>query len=462
MGYLYIVSFTNLINDSCFKIGVTSNPSVNRLLSRYRTYGDCIIIAFVSLGNLDMFHYETLIKRSVQEGRMIHGDTMVSEWIRIRYESLVLVIKAVLMLNSIIKIHSDHFIIEEPEDLVDKRFLEIPLKFRCKIMEPISFGDFDPSINDVYQLLVPPSKLHKINIDQMFPGRDPVSMRVYFMVNTIDVDDSTSVNKIQTENNKQLPIENAPNTQYNNTSQLLTECPGSSVPRTRKTPDAPRLTKIPDAPHMTTIPDSPYMTKIPDAPRMARIPDSPQFTKIPDSPQFTKIPDSPHMKKIPGHDSQVVLDRLEYNYQSMRNAAGHLLGLCSKLSGNRVAILDVDKCEPEVRHFCENNSLIVSVPEIAKKIRFDPPKSNQFMNKMDKLYSLLVSFINEKCVIGPNHKIMASTFLSVFSKEIGEDINNKIEFPALMLRYSENNPNLQINKRSTCKGVIYSGIEIQT
>ncbi len=52
MGYLYIVSYTNIINDNRFKIGVTSNPNTKDLLSRYRTYGDCIIIAFISLGGI--------------------------------------------------------------------------------------------------------------------------------------------------------------------------------------------------------------------------------------------------------------------------------------------------------------------------------------------------------------------------------------------------------------------------
>lgn len=181
MSYLYIISFANIINDNCFKIGVTGNPSVDRLLSRYRTYGDCIIIAFVSLINLNAFHYETLIRESMSEGLMIHGGTMVSEWVRIRYESLVLVIKAVLTLNMSVKIHSEHFIIDEAEEIVDKRFLEIPQRFRRIIIEPISFGNFEPNINDIYELLIPPSKLDLIDINQLFPKRDIVSMISYFI-----------------------------------------------------------------------------------------------------------------------------------------------------------------------------------------------------------------------------------------------------------------------------------------
>ncbi len=128
-----------------------------------------------------MYHYESLIKQSLYDGRIIHGEKMVSEWVRIRYESLVLIIKAVIILNRQIKIHPEHFYIEEPNEIIDKKFLEIPVKFRVNITEAISFDAFEPSINNICELLVPPSKLDLLKIDEMFVNKDLVSIKNYFI-----------------------------------------------------------------------------------------------------------------------------------------------------------------------------------------------------------------------------------------------------------------------------------------
>ncbi|CAH6419296.1 Hypothetical protein HVR_LOCUS497 [uncultured virus] len=180
MGYLYILSYTNLINDSRFKIGITDNPSIGDLLVRYRTYGDCIIISFISLGYLDPFYYESLIKRSLYDGRILHGTTL-TEWVRIRYHALVLVIKAVINLGRPIKIHPDHYIIDEPENIQDPRFTTIFDFSNRNITEPINFADFEPEINNVYELLIPPNKLDSININELFPKNDVISMVGYFI-----------------------------------------------------------------------------------------------------------------------------------------------------------------------------------------------------------------------------------------------------------------------------------------
>lgn len=70
---------------------------------------------------------------------------MISEWFRIRYESLVLVIKAVITMNRKIRIHPEHFYIEEPGEIIDRRFIEIPEKFRHEITEVVPFRDLDSS-----------------------------------------------------------------------------------------------------------------------------------------------------------------------------------------------------------------------------------------------------------------------------------------------------------------------------
>ncbi len=153
MVYLYILTYSNIVHDNCFKIGVTSNPNINKLLSRYRTYGDCLLLNFIYLDTLDKFHHETLIKNSLLEGRMIHGET-TTEWIRIRYDSLVLVVKVIMMINRSIKIHPDHFVMDEIDLTTDKRFLEIPFRFRRKITEPESLISFEIQNHQIYRLLV--------------------------------------------------------------------------------------------------------------------------------------------------------------------------------------------------------------------------------------------------------------------------------------------------------------------
>lgn len=203
MGFFYIVSFADAIHDNRFKIGVTSNPSVRSLLSRYRTYGDCILIAFFSLGPLNIFHYESLIKDSLSECRMINGLDTASEWVRIRYESLVLVIKAVIMMGYPIKIHSDHFIVDEPDTMIDYRFAQIPVKFRRHIITPLSYHEFEPEVNEIYQLLISPCEIRTVNINERYSRRDRISMMRYFSVEN-ENDDIITTTPIYLNINREL------------------------------------------------------------------------------------------------------------------------------------------------------------------------------------------------------------------------------------------------------------------
>lgn len=154
--------------------------------------------------------------------------------------------------------------------------------------------------------------------------------------------------------------------------------------------------------------------------------------------------------------------RVEPDYISLYNIAEYLLGVSGKLSGKRFAVIDVDTLEPDMIKDYENKGYIIAPFDLTSKIRINPPKSEIFTSKMDRLYGLLVSYINENCIIGENYKISAVTLLSAFSQEIDEIVNNKIEFPILMKRYMENNKHLHIDKRATSKGVMYSGIDLRT
>lgn len=152
---------------------------------------------------------------------------------------------------------------------------------------------------------------------------------------------------------------------------------------------------------------------------------------------------------------------VEHTYDSIYSAAEYLLGICVGIDNKRLAIVDIDTCSPEMISSYEQHDLIIPVPEKIIGVRFTPQKSQLFANKIDKLYSLLEAFIREKCVIKYNRKITAAALLSKFSTEIGETVGNKTEFPMLMKRYMESNPRTQIEKCSTAKGIIYSGIDIR-
>ncbi|CAH6419291.1 Hypothetical protein HVR_LOCUS492 [uncultured virus] len=320
MGYLYIISFIEIIHDSRFKIGVTNNPNIDKLISRYRTYGDCILINFISLesildsdndtelssvsklGSVDAFHYENLIKNSLHEGRMIHGGTMVSEWIRIRYESLVLTIKAVIIMNRKIKIHSDHFIIDEPDDIVDRRFLELPTPFNRTITEPTLFNDFEPKIINVYELLVPPSKLDIINLDEMFPRKDIISMLEYFTNfenksnKTITINEDENKTNIVAQTDAEIPIKILTlSIQSDNAKQISSsvKTSNSAIDKTNakevqdiiQTKGLTRLSK--HIVHFNRIPDSSQLGNLPDQD------DKYQKESLSNKIKVSKIPDSP-------------------------------------------------------------------------------------------------------------------------------------------------------------------------
>lgn len=161
-----------------------------------------------------------------------------------------------------------------------------------------------------------------------------------------------------------------------------------------------------------------------------------------------------------GGESNSGMLRVNYDYQSMYDAAKYFLGLCSKLSGQRLTITNIDTFAPEIIEYFETNNLVIAPVNPTRKVRFDPPKQTYFNMKLDRLYSLLEIFMDTKCVFGPNNKIMAITLLQKFSEEIKENVGNKVEFPMLMKRYIENNGHLQLKKKITHKGVSYLGIDL--
>ena len=82
-----------------------------------------------------------------------------------------------------IRIHSDHFIVEEQDVIVDYRFIEIPQRFRRKINSHIPFGEFEPDINEICQLLISPCEIGSVDLNVRFMRRDIVSMIGYFSMN---------------------------------------------------------------------------------------------------------------------------------------------------------------------------------------------------------------------------------------------------------------------------------------
>lgn len=152
----------------------------------------------------------------------------------------------------------------------------------------------------------------------------------------------------------------------------------------------------------------------------------------------------------------------EYSIDSMYDDVEYILGLISKYSGKRMAIIDVGTLDPETIIEYERNNLIIPVPTNRRKIKYNLSKQAIFADRMERLYSLLDTFIHERCVIGPKCKITAATLLSLFNSVTCESVNNKVEFPMLMKQYIENNRNFEINKQNTSKGIVYNGITIRS
>jgi hypothetical protein len=152
----------------------------------------------------------------------------------------------------------------------------------------------------------------------------------------------------------------------------------------------------------------------------------------------------------------------EYNIESMCDDAEYILGLVRKYSGKRLALIDVDTLDPETIDAYERNNLIIPIPVNRRKIKYNLTKQGIFADRIERLYALLEIFISEKCSIGPRNKITASALILAFNTEIGDIVNNKVEFPVLMKRYIETNEELGIMKQNTSKGIVYTGISLRS
>ncbi|CAH6419236.1 Hypothetical protein HVR_LOCUS435 [uncultured virus] len=150
---------------------------------------------------------------------------------------------------------------------------------------------------------------------------------------------------------------------------------------------------------------------------------------------------------------------IEYTPESLLEAAKYFAGLYSQLSGQQLALISLaDQPENIIKAHIDNGTIINSSDKIRKR-KFNPPHQSITSSKMERLFSLLSKFIEDKCIIGPSYSIKGSVLLGAFSEEIGEPIENKHEFPSLMNMIME--PHNNISKKSTCKGVVYMGITLK-
>lgn len=185
--YFYIISSPELLRNSSFKIGITETSDIRILQSRYNTYVDGFILAFINLNGKDRTSIEKLLKLSLLKGRKIHTKT-VTEIIRIRYNALVLTLKAIVDLGIQIVIHPDYFILPDddilPQDRdnhYDYRFHSIPEEFASKrVTGPILLRNFEPNINNYFELLVDPAKVSYVDFNRLFPHNNVDDIIDYF------------------------------------------------------------------------------------------------------------------------------------------------------------------------------------------------------------------------------------------------------------------------------------------
>lgn len=86
-------------------------------------------------------------------------------------------------------------------------------------------------------------------------------------------------------------------------------------------------------------------------------------------------------------------------------------------------------------------------------------KSEVSQNKTDDIYNLFVEFM-KKAKFSDNYTTPSCELSHCFNLFANKPVSHNRALPALMKKYLDNNPNLNVYKRQTNKGIVYSGFRI--
>lgn len=149
--------------------------------------------------------------------------------------------------------------------------------------------------------------------------------------------------------------------------------------------------------------------------------------------------------------------------ESFYNMGIHFMGSYAEKTGKDLFLIDSNKLDPEAIEFLKKYGVLTPIPKHnnVKDVMIQRSKDVFYAEKIEKLYKLFDSFMKFFYEPDPNSEIGSNNLMSMFKVNIDETEDISIDFPILMNRYLEENPNSGITKRLTSKGVVYEGIKFK-
>ena len=135
-------------------------------------------------------------------------------------------------------------------------------------------------------------------------------------------------------------------------------------------------------------------------------------------------------------------------------------GLYSRLTGIPCfVIVDQRHLQPGDQLFLEENHLVRPV-EPDTKIIFEPPRREIQKQFEQEALQRLHRFIEDKCVIDPSYRVLASQLHGEFEEEIEEPITPNRLFPRLMKQIMKSNR--WMTKRIVGGKTMYCGLQLRS
>ncbi|CAH6419246.1 Hypothetical protein HVR_LOCUS445 [uncultured virus] len=153
---------------------------------------------------------------------------------------------------------------------------------------------------------------------------------------------------------------------------------------------------------------------------------------------------------------------IEHTPESFFENGKALIGHCCFLTGKKLALINLEGWSDADIEKYQNLGLVINSNGTFIGRKYKPPKKAPFHNKIQQIYELLESFIENRCEFSNKYSIPATILLNEFLKEIDQPINSNKEFPTLMKKLMDNENFSCIDKKTTSKGIIYTGLRLKS
>lgn len=153
---------------------------------------------------------------------------------------------------------------------------------------------------------------------------------------------------------------------------------------------------------------------------------------------------------------------IDHSPESILNAAKTFMSYYTGLTGIELMMCGIDNLpEYQIEEY-KKCGIIISGTNTFRNHRYTSPKESQFASRIDRTYESFLSFIRLRCNCIDGCSVPASALLNEFSTVLGRHINSNKEFPALMNKLMSMEEYSGIEKKSTGKGIVYTGITLKS